>query len=71
MMDKPYIRTISSSTAQPNTPETDAMATVPHNVTVYFSNGKSEDFIINAECPMTASDKARNAISKRPEFNLN
>jgi hypothetical protein len=47
IMERLYITSVSSSVAQPNTPETDAMATVNHNVIVYFSNGENEVFVIN------------------------
>jgi hypothetical protein len=53
----------NASVAQPNTPETDLMESVLHEVEIYFSDSTSHKAKISARCPMHAIELVKSRLA--------
>jgi hypothetical protein len=62
-MSTKHITLANASVAQPNTPETDLMEFVLHEVEIHFSDNTSHKATINARCPMHAIDLVKKSLA--------
>jgi len=67
-MQRQEIKYISAYTTKPNTPESDLLEFVEHEVVLHYQNGSKDKHRLQARCPMHATELVKN-YSQNPLAN--
>jgi hypothetical protein len=63
-MHRQAINFISSHTTKPNTPESDLLEFVEHEVILHYHNGDKDTHILQARCPLHATELVKKSLTK-------